>query len=163
MECSSFTFFIGVEYEKLPDFCQSCKAFGHLETNCRMKLGKDKVNNTSKEDPHNNNTHKSHEARKADEPHIPTEKLAMDIVDSNFVKVQGNFIGETSGTRKEGSTADIEISHVLSPTPDVPHMDNSLTNLNVNEGSQVTFISSDDSEFVAATQLCAASDHLLVN
>lgn len=46
VERSDFLFFVGIEYEKLPDFCQFCKSFGHLETNCIRKTSKDEKNNT---------------------------------------------------------------------------------------------------------------------
>lgn len=37
VEREDFAFFMGIQYEKLPDFCTSCQNIGHTLANCRRQ------------------------------------------------------------------------------------------------------------------------------
>ncbi|XP_019460141.1 PREDICTED: uncharacterized protein LOC109359901 [Lupinus angustifolius] len=37
VEREGYAFFVGIEYENLPDFCSGCQSIGHLLSNCRRK------------------------------------------------------------------------------------------------------------------------------
>lgn len=38
-ERNDFAFFVGIDYENLPDFCPGCQVIGHLVANCRKRKG----------------------------------------------------------------------------------------------------------------------------
>lgn len=37
VERESFAFFVNIEYEKIPEFCNFCKHIGHVVSNCKKK------------------------------------------------------------------------------------------------------------------------------
>ncbi|GAU27918.1 hypothetical protein TSUD_160130 [Trifolium subterraneum] len=48
VERKGFAFFVEIEYENIPDFCNSCQVIGHHVDNCK-KWNKDEVLNTNKD------------------------------------------------------------------------------------------------------------------
>lgn len=42
VEREDYVFFVGVEYEKLPEFCANCLNIGHSLANCKRMVGKNK-------------------------------------------------------------------------------------------------------------------------
>ncbi|XP_019435277.1 PREDICTED: uncharacterized protein LOC109341759 [Lupinus angustifolius] len=44
VEREGYAFFVELEYEKLPQFCNGCQTIGHLVTNCRKRMKESPVN-----------------------------------------------------------------------------------------------------------------------
>lgn len=49
VERESFAFFVNIEFEKIPEFCNFCKHIGHVVSNCKKKSFVD--SKMTREDP----------------------------------------------------------------------------------------------------------------
>lgn len=58
VERNGFSFFVSVDYEKIPSYCAFCKTIGHEEGSCKKKQQKEvNVNEPSKDAANNKKTH----------------------------------------------------------------------------------------------------------
>jgi len=156
VERKGYAFFVDFEYEKLPEFCVSCSTVGHHESKCRKYRSKEERNNGgNKEKNQENMKKKDKEPVKDFAPtgRIFKEKEGRPVLDdveevqdeNENIMVNEKEINEGNEDHEEPQENRTKADDIV---PSGQHEDN-----NDREGNRKdSDASSDDSEFVEATQ-----------
>jgi hypothetical protein len=146
VERKGFAFFVDIEYENLPDFCDNCNIIGHKIDNCKKK--KDVIPIPKKKGP------------EIAKQYVPVQTKSVEVVNIEDTSPKNYSQAQHA---EERIAADIQLENEINNVVDDTVVVNSpveqhspeigSTNVDVSKTNSVHSKSDTDSEFVDSTQV----------